>query len=292
MNKRNDPQQDDAKQDDATAQGPAIQSLARGLRVLALLGSGASFGFLQLQRESGLSKATTARILQTLEHEGWVSRRMVDGRYHLSGPTQATDAMTLALGRLTELAAEPLRRMQRETLWPSDISICDGFKMVILESNRGNGPLTINRRIMGLHPRMLWSAVGRAYLAACPLRERQRILKNLASSAHPDDLQVANKAWVRQVLADTESQGYGMRAADYPSPDQAFPGQLSALAVPIRVRGHVIACLSLIWIVSMANHRQIAGSYLELMRRTADAIGVEFEKHGFDKPLWLDSRFS
>lgn len=273
---------------DSRATGPAIQSLARGLRLLSLMQDGSSLGFSQLQRESGLSKAATARILQTLEYEGWVSKRMVDGQYRISRLPLAGDVTELARGGMAELAAEPLRRMHKDTVWPSDISICDGFKMQILESNRGGSPLAINRRIMGMHPRMLWSAVGRAYLASCPARERTRILKNLAASTHPDDLRISDRLWVNQILAETRTQGYGLRALDYPSPDQAFEGQLSAIAVPIFVQSQVMACLSLVWVASMATKQQIEGAYLTLMRRTADAIGVEFAQHGFTKPIWLD----
>lgn len=269
---------------------PAIQSLSRGLRVLTLLSRGESLGFSQLQRECGLSKAATARILQTLEYEGWVSRRMVDGRYRLSAQAPIVDATRHAQSRLAELAADPLRQMHMETLWPSDIAVCDGAKMVFLESNRGAGPFTINRQIMGLHPRMLWSAVGRTYLAFCPPQERRLILENLAASDHPDDEKVGDTPWVRRVIKETRTQGYGLRATDYPSPDQVYVGQLSAIAVPVRARNRVVACLSLIWILNMATREQIVGSYLALMRKTADAIGLRFERHGFDKPPWLDGR--
>ncbi len=273
-------------------EGPAIQSLARGLRVLTLLSERESLGFLEIQRQCELSKAATARILQTLTSQGWVSRRMVDGHYRLGAYAPSALSMRHAQGKLAEFAAEPLRQMHKETLWPSDIAICDGTKMVILESNRGAGPLTINHQIMGLHPRMLWSAVGRTYLAACPTYERQLILRNLAASEHPDDKQVADSRWVRQVINEAKAQGYGCRADGYPSPDQAFLGQLGAIAVPVRIRRRAIGCLSLIWILNMATEQQIAESYLDLMRKTADTIGTILAANAFDKPLWLDQRFS
>lgn len=277
---------------DQESTGPAIQSLARGLQVLALLSRNENLGFLQIQRACGLSKGTTARILQTLECEGWVSKRMVDGHYRLGAHAPTEGTMAHAMGRLAELATEPLQTMHLETLWPSDIAVCDGSKMVFLDSNRGSGPITINRKIMSEYPRMLWSAVGRTYLGFCPASERKLILKNLSISDHLDDAHVANTNWVRNIVKETQTRGYGARVSDYPSPDQAYLGQLSAIAVPVRVGNHVIACLSLIWIRSMATEQQIVQSYITLLRKTADDIGKAFAEHAFDKPLWLDRRFS
>lgn len=278
--------------DPSARSSPDIRSLARGLGILRLLGQAPSHGFLDLQRASGLPKATLARVLQTLEHEGWASRRLVDGQYRLSGKAPKPDAMNAARARLSELAMEPLRQMHRKILWPSDISICDGTKMVILESNRTNGPLSINRQVMGLYPRMLWSAAGRAYMATCPPQERARILANLAASTHKEDAQVADGVWLRGILRETRKQGYGLRAAGYASPDQQFPGQLGALAVPICAQERVVAALSLVWVLSMVTQVQVVAAHEKLLRATANEIGAAFARDGFAKPLWLDRRFA
>ncbi len=278
--------------DPSAIETPDIRSLARGLRILRLLGQAPSHGFLELQRASGLPKATLARVLQTLEHEGWASRRLVDGQYRLSGNAPKPDAMNAAKARLSELAMEPLRQMHRKILWPSDISICDGTKMVILESNRTNGPLSINRQVMGLYPRMLWSAAGRAYLTTCPPQERARILGNLVASTHKEDAQVADGVWLRKILRETRKQGYGLRAAGYASPDQLFPGQLGALAVPIRAQERVVAALSLVWVLSMVTQEQVVAAHEKLLRTTANEIGAAFANDGFTKPLWLERRLT
>jgi IclR family mhp operon transcriptional activator len=270
----------------------AIQSLAKGLRVLDLLSRETSLGFLQIKRASGLPNATLARILQTLEQEGWVSRRLVDGQYRLTSRASGADALNLARGRLAEIASESLERMHRSILWPSDISICDGSRMLFLESNRGAGPLMIDRRIMDKFPSMLWSAAGRTYLAFCPTAERRKILANLARTGLPDDEKAANVAWVRKMLTQTRRQGYGQREPSYPSPDQKFLGQLGAIAVPIRARGRTLACLSLVWVLSMASKEQIVQSYLRLLQETADTIGEACAGQAFTSPLWLDGRYA
>jgi len=272
--------------------GAAILSLAKGLKVLDLLARESSLGFLQIKRALGLPSATLARILQTLEQEGWVSRRLVDGQYRLTSRVSGADALNLARGRLAEIASESLERMHRSILWPSDISICDGSRMLFLESNRGAGPLVIDRRIMDKFPSMLWSAAGRTYLAFCHVAERRKILANLLGSGLPDDEKASDDAWVRGMLAQTRRQGYGQREPGYPSPDQKFMGQLGAIAVPIRARGRTLACLSLVWVLSMASKEQIVQSYLRLLQDTADTIGEACAVQAFTRPLWLDGRYA
>jgi len=274
------------------ADAPGIQSLARGLRVLEVLAQEESLGFLQLKRSTGLPSATLTRVLQTLVKEGWVSRRVIDGHYRLSAKASVRNALSLARIHLAEIAATALQEMHRSVLWPSDIAICDGAKMVFLDSNRSGSPLMINRQIMDKYPRMLWSASGRCYLAFCPPAERAQILSNLEASSHPDDRAVLDTRWVQKVLEETAAQGYGERQSGYPSPDQLFQGQLGAIAVPIRVGANVIACLSLIWVVSMASQEQILQTRLEQLIHTAQAIGAAFEQHGYVQPLWLDPRFA
>jgi IclR family mhp operon transcriptional activator len=134
---------------------------------------------------------------------------------------------------------------------------------------------------------MLWSAVGRAYLATCPVNERARILANLRQSTHPDDAAAADVQWVRQVLRQTRRQGYGLRAADYASPDQNEPGQLNAIAVPVLSKGRIIACLSLVWPNAVMREDQAVSLNLARLKLAADRIGNSLSAHGIDKPVWL-----
>lgn len=276
--------------DSDTEPDAPLRTLTRGLQVIELLQAGEGMGFLELHRATGLPKASLTRILRTLESAGWISRRLADGCYRSGHRAQAAAPGDAALARLSALATPHLARLQRHLLWPSDISVCDGEKMVILESNRASSPFTINRRIMGLHPRMLWSAVGRVYLASCPPAERRRILDTLARSPHPDDAVVQDKAWVRQVLSQTRKTGYGLREPGYESPDQSKPGQLSAIAVPVMAEGRVIACLSLIWIASMMDEARIVQSYLQRLSGAAAQIGDSLARNGIVKPPWLERR--
>lgn len=264
-----------------------LRTLSRGLQVLELLEQVENMGFLELHRSTGLPKASLSRILQTLVRAGWVSQRLADQRYRINRGRTALDGWEQARAVVAESATVHLDQLRREVLWPSDISICDGTKMVILESNRSVSPLTINRNVMGLHPRMLWSAVGRAYLAACPAGERKRILANLAASSHPEDAAFGDRPWVQAMLKQTLAHGYGLRAEGYESPDQHAPGQLNAMAVPVLSKGRVIACLSLVWLRAVADEAQVVRAQLPRLRLAAERIGADLLKLGVVRPMWL-----
>ena len=119
-----------------------LRTLSRGLQVLELLEQVENMGFLELQRSTGLPMASLNRILQTLVRAGWVSQRLADQRYRINRGRMALVGWERARAVVAESATVHLDQLRREVLWPSDIFICDGAKMVILESNRSVSPLT------------------------------------------------------------------------------------------------------------------------------------------------------
>lgn len=265
----------------------SVQALARGLRILRHLQAHASLGFAELQGLTGLSKGALTRALATLRQEGWVSRRLIDNRYHLDVPAQPQDAAGQLLERLAALAAPEIARLQDRMIWPSDIAICKGGSMLILDSSRALSPLRLDRKVVTASPSMLWSAMGRAYLAHCPVSERSRITQILRASGQPDDEIAADRAWVARVLKATREQGYGVREEGYLSPDNRFPGQLGAIAVPVFAGERVFGSLSCVWLTEATSREQIVARHLAGLRTAAQRIGHRLAEHGFDRPPWM-----
>lgn len=261
----------------------SVQALSRGLRVLECLSSHPSLAFSALHRMCGFSKGALVRALVTLEREGWVSRRLVDGHYHLCGQILLSPHPESELERLASLAAVHLKNLQQRMIWPSDVAVCTGESMVILDSSRRISPLRLNHHVLAERPSMLWSAMGRAYLAHCSERERRLILRRLRSSGHADDAAVADNTWVTRVIKETKRRGYGVREVGYASPDNRFPGQLGAIAVPIRAGARVLGSLSCVWVESATSREQIVKQHLTTLRVAAEEIGAAFACGGFRK---------
>jgi DNA-binding IclR family transcriptional regulator len=117
---------------------PQVQSVARALEVLCCFSSGrAEWGLTEMARHVGVSKSVAHRLLQTLEHYGFVER-MPTRRYRLG-------ARTLELGNVFRFdrrfltRAEPfLRQLAEQTGSIAHLGQLDGRE--VLELARSSGP--------------------------------------------------------------------------------------------------------------------------------------------------------
>ena len=248
----------------------SIESLRRGIAVLEAIRDSAGLSLHDLHRSTALPKASLLRILKTLEEAGVVQRRIADGLYLPRAGGPRMDGIGRRHLRLTELAAPFLRALHRQLPWPSDIAVRDGNRMLVLESNRPLGRLSVNRKVVGFHPDMLLSALGRAYLAFCPDDEREALLRDLLP-AGPDSALRREK--LDRLIAATRRQGYGLRDPIHLGPDADMAERFCAIAVPVRVEAGVAACLSCVWLAEIETETRIVARYLEPLQRTAERIG-------------------
>lgn len=246
-----------------------IRALARGLEVIQVLNERHSTPLSLLSEQTGLSRATLLRILNTLDAVGWIYRYRANGNYRLSSKICRLGQHLLTVDRIAESAAPVMDRLYREVGWPSDIAVCTGHGMQIVESTRRARPKIDN--LPSDHAPMLWSAVGRAYLAFCPTAERELILGNLRDSPECLDQAVYDQRWIEGLLEDARARGYGVAE---PDGERRLNGKrgLGAIAVPVRTNGCVRACLSLVWIEGEDNLCRISGEWLPTLLAAAQEI--------------------
>ncbi len=247
-----------------------VAALARGLDALRAVQGQPGLTLRALHELVGIDKATLLRYLRTLEDAGFIVRRIADGGYL---PVVATAAAP-RWGALTGAARPVLEALSREIPWPTDLSVRDGTTMLVLESNRRLASIRVNRDALGFRPHMLWSAVGRAWLAYCGETERDEILALLRASPAPEDRAARDHAWVGRMIAETRARGYGIRDVRHAGLDVGLPHQVSAIAVPVRRRGRILACINLVWILDAAGERAIAERYLEPLGTAAAKIAA------------------
>ena len=91
--------------------------------------------------------------------------------------------------RVAEAAAPVLLRLCEKVKWPSDLFVPAGDHMERRETSRPRSPFMLQPMWPGLSSRVAWltTGVGRAYLAWCPEKERQAILRRLRRSRNPQD---------------------------------------------------------------------------------------------------------
>src|SRR5688572_33081279 len=110
-----------------------IRALTRGLRVLRTIQSNRLASLRDLYAVTGIPKPTLLRILDTLQHEGLVSRRLADGRYRISSSGDSARKRD-RFDRVAEAAAPVLDRLCRKVLWPSDLLVPMGDYMEVRET--------------------------------------------------------------------------------------------------------------------------------------------------------------
>ena len=225
-----------------------------------------------------IPKPTLLRILRTLEARGLVSRRLVDGRYRLSGlgrPVRKHDRFDA----VAEASVPVLHRLCREVLWPSDLLVPAGDHMERRETSRSLSPFPIHpaheMHRVGQPVNWLLSAVGRAYLAHCPDIERENILRRLRKSGKADDRLAHESKRLERIFAETRRKGYGIR-------DTSFAGGfygglphddgLAAIAVPLVDRRRVHGAINILWIKTAFAMEEFAARHLGALQSAAREI--------------------
>lgn len=252
-----------------------VEALARGLAVLKAVHANPGVSLHQLHGTTGVAKATLLRSLRTLQEVGFISRRLADGGYLPLAPVPTDASKWLPL---TEAAGPALEALGRSIAWPTDLGVREGLSMLVLESNRRLSSIRVNRQALGARPHMLWSAMGQAYLAFCPDAERDEILAGLRASNAPEDRAARNAQRIERLLEKTRQRGYGLRDARYGVLDLGRP--VSAIAVPVRRRQKVLACLNCVWLVDVTNEEEVVSRYLAALRAAANDVAQRFAELG------------
>ena len=259
------------------AKAQTIRALERGLRVLDVLQSQPISSLHDLHVETRISKPSLLRILRTLEHAGVISRRLVDGHYHISA-FGSVPRRRDRYGHVVEAAAPVLHKLCRKVLWPSDLMVPAGDHMEKRETSQAYSPFTLSearRKRVGQPINWLLTGVGRAYLAFCPPKEREDILERLRRSRKPEDRLARDPKRLDQILAETRARGYATR-------DSTFTGWqyghapaddgLSAIAVPLLDRMRVHGSINILWIRAAFTVDEFARRHLSDLQEAAAEI--------------------
>lgn len=220
-------------------------------------------------RALDLPRPTVYRLLETLEELGYVARSASDDRFRVT-------RLALSLGDgydpgvvICQAAAPYLAELSKTLVWPVDLSTYENAAMVVQETTHSRSPLSIDRGMIGKRLPMLQTSAGRAYLAACPARERDLIVSHLRRIDEADDRAFLEQGRLDQMIAETQARGYAIRSEGEYNPKTA------SIAVPIVRNEIVFGCISIIWIrTALAIDRAIA-DFVAPLRDVAAAIPVE-----------------
>jgi IclR family mhp operon transcriptional activator len=253
-----------------------ILALARGLKVLRALQEMRAASLHDLHLATGLPKSTLIRILHTCHQQGLVWQRMADGAFlpcHAQQRRQPLDDATW----LAEIASPVLERLCETVRWPSVLSVPRLDYMEVVETNSRRAYFDeLPGAPVSFRANMLRSASGRAYLAFCPDRERQAVLRRLREHPIPGHELAHDHAAIRQIVETTRRRGYSVRAADFGGDYARTRAEVddgrNSIAMPILVGGQVLGCVNLTWRMAVMTVRQITARHLADLRAAVLSI--------------------
>ena len=247
-----------------------VRGLLRGLQVLRALNEHNYTTVLQLSKATGLPRATIYRLLDTLIAAGYVAQGGSKDLYRLTIMVRALSDGFDDEAWVSEVASPILAELGHQIVWPTDIATFDKNAMVIRETTHLTSPLSITRPAVGRRITMMFSSIGRAYLAFCSDTEREAIIRDLSASDSPDGVFARKRAAVDRMIAETRKQGYGLREGG------VLP-QTGSLAVPVLWRGKVIACINMHYLLSAPSRDEAVKRYIGPMRDAAARIEAGLE---------------
>jgi IclR family mhp operon transcriptional activator len=222
-----------------------------------------------IHKSTGLDKATIVRMLETLEHEGYVVRDPERRTYVVT-------ARTLLLSQgydkprwIGTIAEATLSRFRNSIGWPSDIALFDQDAMVVIQTSRGHGPLSFNRQ-PGFRSPVLVTSIGLAYLAFCPQEERLRIISRLAEIPDPwNDLARAPEK-LEAILERVRETGFATMSEAYT--DAVFSGNVWAIGVPIKKGEKLFATMNVMMLKSAVTLEDARKNLVGPLQVAADEI--------------------
>jgi IclR family mhp operon transcriptional activator len=246
-----------------------VESVSRALRVLRVVNEEPMTTVASIHRVTGLDKATIVRMLETLEHEGYVVRDPERRTYVVTART-----LLLSQGydkpRWIGTIAEPtLSRFRNAIGWPSDIALFDQDAMVVIQTSRGQGPLSFNRQ-PGFRSPVLVTSIGLAYLAFCPEEERLRIIARLAGDPDPWNDLAREPQRLQAILDQVREQGFASMSEAYT--DTVFAGNVWAIGVPIRKHDQLFATMNIMMLKSAVTFEDARQNLVGLLQAAAQEI--------------------
>lgn len=242
----------------------AINALHRGLVILRAINDGHA-QLREISAATKLPKSTIARMLETFVADGYVAQDDQRG-YHVTARVLTLSRGYNANESLLKAAQPVLEGLRRHQIWPSDLAVFDQDAMVVLDTGRDPGTLSLNRTVGSRLP-VLVTSLGRAFLGFAGPELIDQTLSRLARSTDYFDAPAKSAATVRRLLAQVRRQGYA-------TGDREYQRTTRTLAVPILVNSTPVASLNIMVVPSAMSMEQVVKSLLPALSAAAKTIGA------------------
>jgi len=252
-----------------------MRGLSRGLQVLEFITRKRGATFTEVRLSTGLSKSVVHRILAELIDGGYVWRGVAEGKYYASG-LLAVSTKGARSHALMCAGYDPLRKLTEKVLWPSDLFVCDGTDMVLIDTTQAMSPYVLRTSRIGARAPILLSAVGHAALAQMPEQTRENLFEELRRSGEwRRQLRLCDKP-PAELIAEVQKRGFALRAP-YFGGDQPERSGFLAVAAPIVLRAAVVGAVRIWWRQSADGANAQPNQFSDALKGAAVAIAEGLE---------------
>jgi DNA-binding IclR family transcriptional regulator len=205
-----------------------VAALWRGLELLRAFRPGDDgLSNLELTRRTGLGASTVSRLSYTLSRLGYLRYDRDTGRYRLGVAVLGLGYACLSGFRIRE-AAQPRMQELADSVGGGvlvALSARDNLRMTYLACARSEGVMSLQLDV-GSRLSIATSAAGRAWLAATPEPERERVIAELEAQADPDTWP-ATLTGIRDAIRSVEERGFCISAG-------SWRAQVNTAGAPVR----------------------------------------------------------
>jgi IclR family transcriptional regulator, mhp operon transcriptional activator len=247
-----------------------IRALTRGLDALTVLNLRDGATVSEVAHEIRLPRTTVYRILETLCNSGFVYRDGTDERYRLTILVRGLSEGFDDEAWVGQIARPMIYGLCTEIVWPVGIATLSGTKMMLRETTDHSTPLAIERFSAGFQLPLLNTAPGRAYLANCPIAQRDALIEILARSAKEEDQPARDRAELLRGLAEIKSLGFATATRTRRLMDEY------TISVPVPLNDRTLAALTVRFIASALPLRTGLERFLPKLRQCAAKISSIF----------------
>ena len=209
-----------------------VTALARGLDVLGAFRAGeGALGNQELARRTDIPKPTISRITHTLTQLGYLTYDSRLGTYELGGRM-----LTLSHAALSNVSIHRIARPLMQDLAETHnlhiaLAVRDKLMMLNIETCEGHGLVGL-RLAPGSRIPMAITAIGKAYLAAMPEEERDRVQEAIRRQ-HGDEWPLIRRS-IDAAVRDVATRGFCISVGEWRK-------DINAVGAPIMAAGGEVA---------------------------------------------------
>jgi DNA-binding IclR family transcriptional regulator len=248
-----------------------VTALGRGLDVLRIFrAEDGPLGNQEIARRTGLPKPTISRLTYTLTQLGYLNYDRKLGVYSLGGGVLALGYVALANLDVRRVARPLMQELADECGASVGLGARDRLNMLYVENCEGQNVVAL-RLSAGSRVPIATSAMGRAYIAGLPDRERTPLIDQIMRK-FPEDKQALTKG-IEKAIRDIEKRGFCLSIGDWRKDVNAAG---APLALPNGAGLYALNCGGPAYLLKARDIEEIYGPKLvEIASKVVNSIGVK-----------------